>query len=414
MNDNARKVTIMHVDDNNQHSEPTHFDQEIIQNTNNKHIIYNVMNHRYFMPTIYAISGVILLFILTVMFNTYILCLKVETAVVTAPIETMVAPVSGFISEIYVLPGQKVKKGTPLLKVENIDLERDLKLARVQLEESKLQIAYYQHLLTNEEQRLKVYQSVGSSRVESAQTMVNVSKQDMLTAKYNINRLKTLHDKHYISEANWEAELAKYVNAQERLKSAKAQHELEHNSLNAVDKGIYFTGSKIEGTTHDLSAELEAAQNKTKLNEERVKIYEGLIAKLTLRAPYDGVITQILKTAGNTTDNNKPVLLVEQIKINKNIVAYLTQSEIAHISSPDKVKIYIPSTGKTYLGKITEINRTDGFVDTIKAQYKWRDLEMDRSAMVTIDISNSDQKDFNMQAFSGMPVIVYFSRRLFV
>ena len=51
-----------------------------------------------------------------------------------------------------------------------------------------------------------------------------------------------------------------------------------------------------------------------------------------------------------------------------------------------------------------------GFIDEVKAQYKWRDFQMDRSAMVSIAIKNTDQIEFNRQAFPGMPVVVYFSR----
>jgi len=98
--------------------------------------------------------------------------------------------------------------------------------------------------------------------------------------------------------------------------------------------------------------------------------------------------------------------------VNKNIIAYLTQDEIIHIGSSRQVKIYIPSSGKTYRGKILEINRTDGFIDEIKAQYRWRSFQLDRSAMVTISVMGMDQKNFNQQVFSGMPAIVYFSKNL--
>jgi len=414
LSEDIHKITVTHIDDRHHVSGPSpagpkEFDQNKIRQLN---IIFKIIQRRYFVPTIYAISGALLLLILTIIFYTYVLCLKVETAIITAPIETMGAPLTGIISEIFVIPGQSIKKGTPLVKIENIDIERDLEMARVYLAESKLTILHYQNLLANEQQRLKIYQSVGSSRVKSAQAQVNASKQDKVAAEHNLNRLRALHDKHYISEATWEAEFAKYINAQEKLKSAEAERHLESNSLNAIDKGIYFTGSKIEGVARDLSAEIETAQMKSKLNEEKVKIYENILNKLTVKAPNDGTVLRILKNIGATTDNNNPILFIEPFNANKNIVAYLTQAEIVHINSSKKVKLYVPSNGKTYLGHILEINRTDGFVDWINAQYKWRDLDLDRSAMVTIRISQNDQMDFNQHAYAGMPVIVYFARRL--
>jgi multidrug resistance efflux pump len=95
----------------------------------------------------YITTGIFILFSLVMVLNTYVLHLKIETAVVSTPIEAMVAPVGGYISKVFVKPGERVKYGSPLLKVENIDLERKLQLARVKFKESNLNVAYYQQLL---------------------------------------------------------------------------------------------------------------------------------------------------------------------------------------------------------------------------------------------------------------------------
>ena len=369
-----------------------------------------IISNSFFTPVLYAVSSILLILFLIIIFYTYVLRLKVETAVVGSPIETMIAPVSGYITDVFVASGEEVKKGTPLVKIENMDLERELQLARVQLDESKVTIEYYHQLLFNEQQRLKIYKKIGNTRVISAQTLVNRSKLAMTIAQHNVNRFTVLHKKHYVSEANLEAVLAKYQHTQEKLKHAEAQQSLENHSLNAVSKGMYFTGNKTEGIERDLYAELDVAQKKAQLNDNRVKIYENLIKKLTLKAPFDGKITKILKSAGNTTGSIIPIIYIEKTSTNKNIIAYLTQDEVIHIGASGNVRVYIPSSGKTYHGKILSIDRTDGFIDLVKAQYRWRDFQIDRSAMVTIAMQPSDQNVFNKQAFSGMPAIVYFSK----
>jgi multidrug resistance efflux pump len=379
-----------------------------------KRFFLNVTSHSYLAPSIYITLSLFVFFILIIIFNTYILRLKVETAVVNVPIETVIAPASGYIADIYVRNGQQVKKGDPLVKIENIDLERDLRLALINTKESQLSVKYYQNLLANEQQKLKIYQHIGTSRVISADSRVNSSTQDMLAAEKNLQRLRVLYKKHYISKANWDNEFAKYIRIKEKLRYAKAQKNLENSSLKAVAQGVYFTGNKLEGLEQDLHAELTSAKQKEALNQERVKLYSDLTKKLILKAPFDGTINQVLKSAGNTTDTIKPIVLIEQTRAHKNIVAYLTQNEIAHIGSIEQVKIYLPSTGKVYKGKITEINRTDGFIDVIKAQFRWRNIDMDRSGMVTIDLELEDQKSFNGEAFAGMPAIIYFSKRFFL
>lgn len=366
--------------------------------------------HRLFAPIVYVVLGILVFLSVLVIFNTYVLHLKVETAVISSEIETMVAPMNGYITQLYVSAGNHVKKGAPLLKLENIPLERALQLARIQSAESKLDIAYYKHLLSNEQQRLKIYQKIGGNRVISAKTLVNRSRQTVLMSQHNLERFTQLNKKHYVSEAFLEAERAKYLSAQETLTDAKAQHSIERHALSAVNKGMYFTGTKTEGILQDLDAELIAAKKRTALNDRRVKVYENLIKKLTLVAPFDGKVTQILKSEGNTTDNIKPILFIEKASSEKQIIAYLTQDEIIHIGA-DNVKIYLPALGKTYAGKIVEINRTDGFIDEVNAQYRWRDFQIDRSAKVTVAIQETDRNKFEKIAFSGMPVIVYFPKK---
>ncbi len=368
------------------------------------------IRHRHFAPSIYAVLGLLVFLSALVIFNTYVLHLKVETAVISSEIETMVAPMNGYITKLYVKAGEHVKKGAPLLKIDSISLEQALQLAQIQAAESKLDIDYYQHLLSNEQQRLKIYQKIGSNRVISAKTQVNRSLQTVMTSQHNLERFTQLNKKHYVSEASLEAERAKYVSAQETLADAKAQHSTERHALRAISKGMYFTGTKTEGIMQDLDAEIIAAQKKAALNDRRVKVYENLMKKLTLTAPFDGKVTQILKSEGNTADNIKPIILIEKEHSEKQIIAYLTQDEIIHIGV-ENVKIYFPALGKTYVGNIVEINRTDGFIDEVHAQYRWRDFQIDRSAKVTVAVQQNDRDKFDKIAFSGMPVIVYFPKK---
>ena len=360
----------------------------------------------------YVISGVCLLVVFFALFYTYVLRLKIETAVVSAKIEAMAPPLGGYITDVLVSQGQTVKKGDLLLKIENIPLEKKLQLARVQVDEAKLDIDYYKQLLANESQRLKIYKKIGRHRVDSAESMVNISKQNVMTAQQDLDRITELHTKHFVSNAILEKKQAKYINAQEHLNHVTAQKNLERHSLKAVEDGMYFTGSKTEGIGQDLTAMITAAEKRELLNESRVRIYETLIKRLSLMAPFDGKVTQILKSVGNTTDSVNPLIFIEKTGENKSIIAWLTQDEVIHIGASGRVKIYIPSSGKTYHGHITEINRTEGFIDEVKAQYRWRDFQIDRSAMVTIAIQKNDQHAFDSQAFPGMPAVVYFSKKM--
>lgn len=366
---------------------------------------------RYIVSIIYLMLGLVLIICLFNIFNVYVVHLKIESSVVSSPIETMVAPAAGYIKEVYVTPGMQVKKGDALIKIENINLERDQQLARIQVEDSKLTIAYLQTLLANERLKLNVYKLIGTNRVASTQATVEQYASEWMAAKNNLNRMQLLLKKHFITLANWDEAVARYKSAEDKMKSATAQKNIEVSSLGAIVNGFYFTGEKLEGIVNDLTAQINAAQNRLMLNQERLNVYNNVVSKLTLLAPFDGKVTEILKSVGTTTDSVKPIILLTQTTTNKNIVAYLTQDEITHVRVNGNVNIYIPALGNTYHGKLINIDRTSGFVDEINAQYRWRDLQIDRSATALIEIDHREQNKFNRQVIAGMPAIVYFSRK---
>lgn len=360
----------------------------------------------------YITLSLVLLFALLSTFNTYVLHMKIEMAVVTSPLETISSPLAGQIRDLYVEPGLKIKKGAPLIKIENIELMKELKMAQLNAEDARLNVIYYENLLKIEQQRLKVYENVGSSRLASAEAAAHIAKEEYASAKKNQIRMETLHKKHYLSEADWDLVVAKYRTADDKLKSATAMKELEQHSLNSVVQGLYFTGTKLEGRQQDINVELEVAKNRLKIHEERVRVYQELTNKLTLNAPFDAVVLQVLKTVGNNTDTTKPLLLLERSNTSKSITVYLTQTEVLHLRLNCQVKIYIPAMGRTYHGMVTEINRTSGFIDEVRAQYRQRDIDLDRTAIAIVTIELRDQNQFNREVSAGMPAIVYFPKQI--
>src|SRR5690348_11973078 len=62
---------------------------------------------------IYVFLSIIVAILIITIINTYIIHLKVSTAVVSAPIETMSAPSAGMLADTFVTAGETLKKGKP-------------------------------------------------------------------------------------------------------------------------------------------------------------------------------------------------------------------------------------------------------------------------------------------------------------
>ena len=86
-----------------------------------KNGVLKLIRHPFFTPTLYTLAGTMIFVFLVVIIAFHIMYLKVETAVISTQIETIVAPVSGYITEVFVRSGEQVKKGAPLFKIENFE-----------------------------------------------------------------------------------------------------------------------------------------------------------------------------------------------------------------------------------------------------------------------------------------------------
>ena len=371
------------------------------------------LNQSNIIGTTYLILGCILFLCICILVKSYLLEIKVETSVVNTPIQLMVAPTAGFIKEINIEPSTLVKKNQVLVKLEDLEIEKEKKLAEIDLEDAKLYQQYLINLLATEKERLLLYKNIGLNQVTSSTANVKMSEQELTTAKNNLQRMSVLHQKHYITEKNWDEVLAQYKAAQSKLSAAVSQQNIEQHSFNMVKNGLYYTGNKIEGSEQDIKSQISLAENKISLLTNKVKIYDTLQYKLTLTAPFDGKVIRIFNTAGNTIERGKPLLLIEPLNQPKQILAYLTQNEITHIGHDSIVKIYVPFLQQKFHGKIVSMDRTNGFVDEINAQYRWRDLDLDRSAVVVISVVSSEQQKFNKLMSAGMPVIIYFKKQIF-
>ena len=80
----------------------------------------------------------------------------------------------------------------------------------------------------------------------------------------------------------------------------------------------------------------------------------------SLTAPFDGVVTQKLAEAGNIASPGMPLLTVEQNGILQ-VSSAIAESDISLVKLGALANIEIKSTGKTFKGKLTQLNPSSQF-----------------------------------------------------
>jgi RND family efflux transporter MFP subunit len=86
----------------------------------------------------------------------------------------------------------------------------------------------------------------------------------------------------------------------------------------------------------------------------------AMLSYNTVTAPFAGVVTQKLAEAGSISSPGMPILVIEQNGILQ-VSATIAESDISQVALGDEATVLVKSTGKTFKGKISQINSSSQF-----------------------------------------------------
>ncbi|MCS7168429.1 MAG: efflux RND transporter periplasmic adaptor subunit [Gemmatales bacterium] len=169
------------------------------------------------------------------------------------------AAVPGLVLEVYVDVGDRVKKGEPLLRVDDRHWRAQLEQARAQLKHAEAQLARLQALPRLEE-------------VLPARARVAAARSSLAIAEDLYRRVQRLWPSGHVAEEEYN---------QRRLQRELAQHQLEQAEaeLRLLEAGAWEYDIAIA------RAQVEQAR-------AQVRVLETEIERALLRAPREGVILQ--------------------------------------------------------------------------------------------------------------------------
>lgn len=364
----------------------------------------------------YIFLGLILSGLIAIITDNYILHIKVDTGIISAPMETIVAPDNGLLKEIYVTENQEIKKGDPLIWVENTQIRQDLDMARIDVQKQKTQEDYLKTLLMNEQTRLMIYKKIGKHQNAAANAGVEKAREAF---KYNeafAKRTTTLNKDGYKSDSDKELALSQAKEAENLMNQLMARAEIEKDSLKSIEDGFYYTGQKLEGVERDLQAQVKLIERQVKLSEDSFRAIENHYNSGKINAYFEGRVLRILYSINAPVPKGEALMYVERFK-EKSAVIYVDQLTIPQIRLGDKVTLFVPSLEEEYKGVVLSINRSANFLNTIKSVSKYKPDQdkiqsnmIENFAEVTVSIEGIDREEVNKKLASGMPVTAYFPR----
>ena len=339
--------------------------------------------------------------------------MEVQTAVISAPIETVTSQVDGRVAWGGFKPGDVVKSGDVVVNVSDNQLERDIELAVIAVNERKAQLAFYRKRLNDELERMKGLTTVEGKNLDQAKADLEGTEAQLTAAEQQYARLAILHRKGFTTDTLLENAEKSAVGLRKTLESKQIELKSRVEIANQGDGKWFYTGQTMVGDLSQLEAQVKLAENEVTLTQSK---YEALInhkKRLAVRAPFDGTVLEIKRIDHGTVRRGDVIAVFEQ-REQRQVTAFLNQDEVSRTGLGDEVLLYVPALAETLKGRILQIDRTSGFVQEQNTAQnpgsRWRG-SVDRSAQVVIAFQDA-QRVANTQRYrSGLPVVVVFPQR---
>lgn len=176
-----------------------------------------------------------------------------------------------------------------------------------------------------------IYVKAGD-KVNKGQLLATISDEDI--------RAKRAQTDAMIAEAE-----ASFVNAQKDLERFTNLYKQQSATAKELDNvTLQFNSAK---------ARVDAAkQMRSEVNAS--------LSYSSLTAPFSGVVTQKLAEVGNIANPGMPIVTIEQSGILQ-VSASIAESDISNIHLGDAATLLIKSTGKSFEGKVIELNPSSQF-----------------------------------------------------
>ena len=363
------------------------------------------------MTGLYGVLGALVFGYLSLLLYSNLFRLEVPTAVISSPTEVARAQGEGRISLVGFKPGDHVKAGDVVVELYDNALEREIEMAEIAVREKEAKLVFVQQQYEREKERLVRLGIIESSTSQQVTGRVESLKAQIRVAELEVKRASAPSVAARVPMALLQAK-RKLLDLQQQLDNK----EIDLQSRNTMAKENagrrVYTGRSLIGDLGQIESQVSLAEQEVEFAKQRHQSFMNQRANLAVRAPFDGVVTDLPGIDKGSVKRGDVIAVIEQLAAYQ-ITAYLSQDEILKVGMGDSAVLYVPAIGATAKAKISAIDRTSAFVRDqgrqAGAQPAWRSPS-ERSAIVTLALNDTGREGQNAQFRSGLPVVVIFEK----
>jgi len=325
-----------------------------------------------------------------------------DNAYVQAEVAQVTPAVSGIVDQVLVTDTQAVKKGDPLVILDNTDAKLALAQATADLSRAERRVQGY--FATDEGLAAQV--NAQEAEQNRAQAQVDVATADLERAKIDLDRRKALSKSGSVSgeelsnaQNAYNVAEATLVNAKAALAQASANREAAMGSLNA-------NNVLTSNTTIDTNPEVALAR--AKRDQAQVDL-----ERTTVRAAVDGIISRRQVQIGQRVEAGTALMIIvpiEQVYVDANFKE--VQLRHVKIGQPVSLTADIYGSDVEYHGKVVGFSGGTGsafaLIPAQNATGNW--IKVVQRLPVRIKIDENELKEHPLQVGLSMEATIDISK----
>ena len=358
---------------------------------------------------LYGIAGFVIFGYAGLLGYTNFFRMEIQSAVISAPIETVVAQTDGQLHWTGIKPGDDVRSGDVVVTVIDSALEREIELADIEVQSRKAQLVFLKRRHLDELEKLRGFANAEMKNVKQTKVEVEGLRRQLAVAEVQHSRLKGLAEKGYATASKVDEALKQVIALESQIENRRIELE---SRVELADQNIgkrFYNGDNLVGAAAEIEDKVSLAEHEIKLAEMKAKAVAK--QRIEIRSPFDGTVLDLPRNDNGLVRKGDTIALIEQRR-DRNVVAYVNQDEVLKVGIGDEAVIFIPALGQSVKGRVEKIDRTSGFVAEQREHqgYQWRGSS-DRSAKITIAFADAAEVADAERYRSGLPVVVVFEQR---
>ena len=365
------------------------------------------------MTGIYAALGIAVFGYTALLGYTNFYRMEVQTAVISAPVETVQSQADGKIEHAEVKPGDTVKAGQIILNVFDNVLEREIELADIAIREQKAKLIYLKRRQADEIDKIKGFAAVDTKNLQASRLELDNLSAQLRFATNQVERLGMLHSKGLVTDPRLEEAQKQVLSLTKSMASRRIEIETQAELAENNFGRRFFNGANMVGDISQIEAQVKLAEQEVQLSLQKQSALFNHRSNLQVRAPFEGTVLELPRVNNGHVRRGDTIATIEQ-RSERQITAFLNQDEVLRIGLGDETTVFVPALAETLKARVVKIDRTSGFVRELEQRsvsgYSWRG-PTDRSARVTLAFEEPMRVTDRDRYRSGLPVVVIFPQR---